>query len=145
MSPKSCNSEVAALPCHWQTQFFPWVSGTMATSGVRGKKLMLWLKNVSPCIFLMCCNYLLFLDHQLLSYSGVCVCVCVCVFFSFWVLVFFYTGSCYVAQDDLTLSILLPQPPKHWNHRCAPPQLATRSFLSTPSSFLSTPSAACAQ
>lgn len=57
MSPNSCSSEVAVLPPASQTQFSPWVLGTIATSGIRREKLTLWSKNVSPCIFLMCCNH----------------------------------------------------------------------------------------
>jgi hypothetical protein len=30
------------------------------------------------------------------------------------------TGSCYVAQVSLELIILLPQPLKCWDYRCAP-------------------------
>jgi hypothetical protein len=33
----------------------------------------------------------------------------------------FVTGSHYVPQASLELAILLPQPPKCWNFRCAPP------------------------
>jgi hypothetical protein len=35
----------------------------------------------------------------------------------------FEVGSCYVAQASLKLAILLPQPPKSWDYRCAPHQI----------------------
>jgi hypothetical protein len=38
-----------------------------------------------------------------------CCCFCFC----------FETGSSYVAQADLEFTILLPQPPKYWDCRCA--------------------------
>jgi hypothetical protein len=36
-------------------------------------------------------------------------------------------GSCYVAQTALELVILLPQPPKSWDYRHAPPHPAQNS------------------
>jgi hypothetical protein len=43
---------------------------------------------------------------------------------------FFETESQYVAQAGQELSILLAQPPEHWNYRCAPPYLAPPVILS---------------
>lgn len=39
--------------------------------------------------------------------------------------IFFETGSHYVAWADLELKILLPQPPKYWMYRHVPPHLAS--------------------
>jgi hypothetical protein len=33
-----------------------------------------------------------------------------------------WPGTCYVAQTDLELKILLPEPPKCWDYRHVPPQ-----------------------
>lgn len=52
----------------------------------------------------------------------------------FWVRV---TGSPgrpqthYVAEDDIELRILLPQPPESWNCRCEPPRAGSIIFLNT--------------
>jgi hypothetical protein len=47
---------------------------------------------------------------------------------------FFKTGSCYVAQAGLELSILLSLPPECWDYRHVPPSL-THTFLSKREKF----------
>jgi hypothetical protein len=42
---------------------------------------------------------------------------------------FFEIGSCHVAQADLELAILLPQPPKYWDYRCDSLHLAEGHFI----------------
>jgi hypothetical protein len=42
----------------------------------------------------------------------------------FFVVLFFQTGSFYVAKAGLELTILLPQISECWDYRCAPPHLA---------------------
>jgi hypothetical protein len=42
----------------------------------------------------------------------------------FKIIYLFETGSHYIAQAGLELSILLPQPPECWDYRHVPPPLA---------------------
>jgi hypothetical protein len=52
-----------------------------------------------------------------------CVCVYVCVF---------ETGSPYVANAALELSILLPQPPEYWDYSHVPPHWLRLYLLTNP-------------
>jgi hypothetical protein len=47
----------------------------------------------------------------------------------FWFL-FFNIGSCFVAQADLKVTILLPQPAECWDYKHAPLRLTLMDFLS---------------
>jgi hypothetical protein len=41
--------------------------------------------------------------------------------FLFLFILFFDTESCFVAQDGLKLTVILPQPPECWDYRCITP------------------------
>jgi hypothetical protein len=64
--------------------------------------------------------------HFLWVFLLVAVCfVCFLVLFVF----VFETGSCYVAQASLELSVSLAQPPKCWDYMCTSPHPAIFLFF----------------
>jgi hypothetical protein len=59
--------------------------------------------------------------------ASVCLSRQITLSFFFFFFFFFETGYCFVAQVRLSVSILLPQPPKWWNYGRVP--VARPSFL----------------
>jgi hypothetical protein len=102
---------------NWCTKYkdLSYMCATMRTGHA---KQMLWESRRGPSSPL---------NWRCLFLSGILwlVCLFVCLF------VCFETGSYYVAEAGLQLEILLPQPPKFWDHKCALPHLLSPSHSCT--------------